>query len=132
MAARPLTPGERSKIVSIVRDSDETLADRLASELELDPTTRLLLSQLQDIQQEVRAVRWWTVAVVLVAMALNAGLVGVSMSFSSNGDLEVNGVDSVGALGESRFDDEDGTAELGHTAAPSPAPPTSKDESLLP
>lgn len=111
-----LSPGERSTVVALVRAEDPELADRLAAELTLDPTTRLLLSHIQEVQAEVRHGRWWhmaTLAVVVVAMGLNAGLVGVSMTAGYRGaQLEVDGARALPDM------DDGGTLLEGETGDP--------------
>jgi hypothetical protein len=104
--ALPLSRGERQRIYSLLLTSGDegaALAERLAADWELDPTTRVLLLQLDTLSDELRTLRWWVLGVVVLAMTIQAGLVGLSLS------LEVPGASidvSPGALEAS--DDDDG------------------------
>lgn len=98
----PLTPPQRRQIVAIVAEVDADLADALSSELELDPTVRLLLRGIEGIRDqaasdaretrtellsELRATRWQVIGVVVLALVIQAGMVGLSLSIQGPGPL---------------------------------------------
>lgn len=98
----PLTPSQRREVQRIVADVDPDLADALAAELELDPTVRLLLRGVEAIRDqaasdaretraevlaELRATRWQLTGVVVLAMAILGGMVGLSLSIDGGSQL---------------------------------------------
>jgi len=98
----PLSAVQRRQVVQIVGEVDAVLADALASELELDPTVRLLFRGVEtsrdqasadaretrtEVLAELRATRWQVVGVVVLALMIQAGMVGLSISMSGVGPL---------------------------------------------
>ena len=81
--ALPLSRDERQRIQAMLLAQGEDgalLAGRLAADWELDPATRVLLLQLDTMTEEVRTLRWWVLGVVVLAMLIQAGMVGLSIS----------------------------------------------------
>lgn len=110
-AAATLSPQDRAKVFQLVSTGDAALADRVAMLLDErdDPIVRLLSEQnsqqasaqrdgalavanaLRSVQDQMRQLMMVMVAVSIVAMCLNAGLVGVSVTLSSRwGNFSVN------------------------------------------
>lgn len=144
---RPLTTAERQTILTIVAskggDDGVTLAPRLAKHFEMPEETRLLLYQITqqheatvelrksmveelravrvDMQAELRATRWQVIGVVVLALIIQAGMVGLSVTLDA-GALPIPGV-SVDPLGEAA-----GEAAMPAPApSPAPDPPTNDD-----
>ena len=86
--ALPLSRAERQLIMEAVRAIPEQgaeLAARLDAEWELDPATRMVVLQMQGLSIEVRTLRWWTLGIVVLAMVIQAGMVGLSVSLDLGG-----------------------------------------------
>lgn len=98
----PLTPAQRRQAIAWVAEKDPAVGDALATELELDPTVRLLLRGVESIRDqaatdardtraevlaELRATRWQLIGVVVLAMVIQAGMVGLSISLQGVGPL---------------------------------------------
>lgn len=120
-SSSPLTPTQRRQAIAWVSEHDSTIAEALATELELDPAMRILLRSTDQIrdqmegmrkdlvdevramrkeaQAEQRTTRWLMTVVQLFAMATLAGMVGLSASLGGGGlpSIEVTpaGVDMV-------------------------------------
>jgi hypothetical protein len=86
--ALPLSRSERQTIMEAVRAIPEVgpeLAERLDAEWELDPATRMVVLQMQSLAVEIRTLRWWTLGIVVLAMVIQAGMVGLSVSLDLGG-----------------------------------------------
>lgn len=88
----PLTQQERRTAIAAIAERDPDLADRVASALQQgdDPMVSLLRTLIaqqtaaisdstQTVTRELGALRWWVLGIVVIALGLNAALVGVSL-----------------------------------------------------
>lgn len=101
----PLSPQERAKVFGLIESVDRALANRVAEFLEdrEDPFVKLVqnvlanqaqtskqtsatfASSLDKIEARLQQFMWVMITISVMAMGLNAGLVGVSMTMSRNG-----------------------------------------------
>ena len=96
MSAPPLTQADRTRVYTALHAMDPALADRVADILEPDPVVRAVdelgktfsqeMRHLEaSLSAEARTTRLQTLAVVLLAMAINAGMVGLGLSVGGTG-----------------------------------------------
>lgn len=111
MAEAPLSPQDRAKVFATLHANDPTLADRVATLLDDrdDPVLRLLMdlqgqqlnsqrdagtsmaTALANVQTQIQRLNSTVMYVSVLAMLINAGLVGVSISLNMRtGDIRIN------------------------------------------
>lgn len=107
--ALPLSRAERQTIMEAVRAipvKGSELAERLDAEWELDPATRMVVLQMQGLAIEVRTLRWWTLGIVVLAMVIQAGMVGLGLSLDLAGRGSVTVTPAVPAAIEAPTNDD--------------------------
>lgn len=98
--AELMSPTDRRRALSYVEAADPALAVQLEAELAMDPTVRVLVQGLDglriqsasdsaatrsEVLAELRASRWQMIAVVVLAMVIQAGMIGMAVSIQGAG-----------------------------------------------